>query len=106
MKLFFARISFYTVSLVPLLAAAQIQEKNLRGVIKFFTDLIDPIIGLVTGIAVLLFIWGIVKYIIAQGSETAKASAKNTMFYGVIALFVLFSFWGIVQLLRRSIFGA
>lgn len=93
------------VSLVPHLASAVEKPDDLAGLIKLFTDLVNPLIGLLTGLAVLLFVWGIVTYIAAQSNEQMKASAKNTMFYGVIALFVLFSFWGIVEFLQNSIFG-
>ncbi len=103
MKLFFARLAILLTSSVPLLAFAA--PGNLADLIKLFTDLINPLIGLLTGVAVLLFIWGIVRYILSAGDEKQTVSAKNTMVYGIIALFVLFSFWGIVQFLKSSIFG-
>ncbi len=81
------------------------KPNNLADLICMFTDLINPLIGLLTGVAVLLFIWGIVKYILYASDEKKKLSAKDTMVYGIIALFVLFSFWGIVQFLKNSIFG-
>ncbi|HXK39924.1 MAG TPA: pilin [Candidatus Paceibacterota bacterium] len=93
----------YSIAFLPLLVFAA--PKNLKELIKVFTDLINPVIGLLTGFAVLLFVWGIVEYILYSGDEKKKKSAKDTLFWGVIALFVLFSFWSIVQLLKRSIFG-
>lgn len=87
----------------PLLALAQ-GPKNLAELIGVFTGLINPLIGLLTGLAVLLFVWGIVQYILYAGDEKKKKSAKDTLLYGIIALFVLFSFWSIVQLLKNSIF--
>ncbi|MBP9771526.1 MAG: hypothetical protein KBD16_01215 [Candidatus Pacebacteria bacterium] len=79
--------------------------KNLGELIKMFTSLVNPLIGLLTGLALLFFIWGIVQYILYAGDEKKKKSGKDTMVYGVIALFVLFSFWGIVRFLSESIFG-
>jgi peptidoglycan biosynthesis protein MviN/MurJ (putative lipid II flippase) len=93
----------YSSAFLPLLVFAA--PKNLKELIKVFTDLINPVIGLLTGFAVLLFVWGIVQYILYSGDEKKKKSAKDTLFWGIIALFVLFSFWSIVQLLKRSIFG-
>jgi hypothetical protein len=41
----------------------------------------------VAGLALLFFLWGIVKYIFAQGNETAKVDGKNIMLWGLIGLF-------------------
>jgi hypothetical protein len=103
MRLFLIRTGLYITSATPLFALAA--PTNLAELIKLFTDLINPLIGLLTGIAVLLFIWGIVKYILYASDEKKKLSAKDTMVYGIVALFVLFSFWGIVQFLQGAVFG-
>lgn len=99
----FIRAIPYIAFAAPIIAFAA--PKNLAELIKLFTDLVNPLIGLLTGLAVLLFIWGIVKYILYASDEKKKVSAKDTMVYGVLALFVLFSFWGIVRFLQNSIFG-
>jgi hypothetical protein len=99
MKKTLALIAFLCV---PLVSFAQ--ATDLASLIRIFTDLLNPIITLLTGLAVLFFMWGIVKYIYYAGDEKAKKSGKDIMGYGILALFVFFSFWGIVQLLRNSIF--
>ncbi|QQR82511.1 hypothetical protein IPJ70_00070 [Candidatus Campbellbacteria bacterium] len=87
---------------VPLVSFAQ--ATDLASLIGIFIGLLNPIISLLTGLAVLFFVWGIVKYIYYAGDEKAKKSGKDIMGYGILALFVLFSFWGLVQLLHNSIF--
>lgn len=77
---------------------------NLRELIDVFIGLVNPIIGLLTGLALMFFFWGIVQYIFYAGDEKKKISGKDTMVYGIIALTVLFSFWGIVAFIRDSIF--
>jgi hypothetical protein len=96
-------LAFTTLLFVPLAVFAA--PGNLKELIGLFTELVNPIIGLLTGLAVLFFIWGIVKYILYAGDESKKISAKNTMVYGIIALTVLFSFWGIITFFKDSIFG-
>lgn len=78
---------------------------NFRELVQIFVDLVNPIIGLLTSLALLLFFWGIVKYISHAGDETKAKEAKYTIVYGVIALTVLFSFWGIVYFFMDSIFS-
>ncbi len=103
MKLFKKTFIAAALSMFPsvVLAAAN----DLGDLIEDAKDLINPILGLLTGLAVLAFVWGIVKYIFYAGDEKQKISAKNTMVYGVVGLFVLFSFWGIVQFISSEIFG-
>jgi hypothetical protein len=103
MKTSFSKLAAFGILVLPAFALAA--PSNLKELIKVFTDLINPLIGLMTGIAMLLFAWGVVQYILYAGDEKKKKSAKDTLVYGVVALFVLFSFWSIVQLLKNSIFG-
>lgn len=79
--------------------------KNLGELIGIATSLINPILSLLTGLAVLYFVWGIVKYIKSAGDAKAAAEGKSIMLYGILGLFVLFSFWGIVQFIYTDIFG-
>ena len=57
------------------------------------------------GLGLFLFIWGIVKFLTAQGSEESVSIAKKRMFWGIIILFVMVSFWGIVELLFSDFFS-
>jgi len=66
---------------------------------------------IVAGIALLAFIWGLVKFISSPGGSGGKddkggrADGKKAMGWGIIAMFVMVSLWGIVTLLRISILG-
>jgi hypothetical protein len=88
---------------LPMLAFAQPAGGNIIGLV----DLIGTVIGLLTpivvGLALLYFFWGLAKYILASGDESAKESGKNIMIWGIIALFVMISVWGIVRLIGTTI---
>lgn len=79
--------------------------RNLSDLICMAMDLINPVIALLTGLAVLYFVWNVVRFIMKADDEKGRAAAKDGIIYGVIGLFVLFSFWGLVELLRASVFG-
>lgn len=66
--------------------------------------LVNPIIGIVTGLAVIFFIGGLAKFILNAGDEKGREEGKKVMLWGIIALFVIVSMWGIVRILQRSIF--
>lgn len=52
------------------------------------------------GLALLLFIWGIIKFLAGPGDEKNIEQGKRMMVWGVLALFILLSVWGIVALLQ------
>ena len=55
------------------------------------------------GLAVLFFFWGLGQYILASGDETKKAEGRNIMIYGILALFVMVSVWGLVKLVQNTL---
>lgn len=73
-------------------------------VVTIIVDILNLLIPVLIGLALLLFIWGIVTFLNAQGSEESITVGKSRMFWGVIALFVMLSFWGIVQLFFSDFF--
>jgi hypothetical protein len=54
------------------------------------------------GLAVLFFFWGVAQFI-RTVSEKTKEEGKNKMIWGVIALFVMFSIWGIVAYIGNTL---
>jgi uncharacterized membrane protein YidH (DUF202 family) len=77
---------------------------KLHNIINYGTCLITKsIIPLILALAVLLFIWGIVQYVISAGNEEQKEKAKQFMIWGIIALTVMVSVWGIVRILGTTI---
>lgn len=75
---------------------------NLFDLINAFGDLVGLAIPIVGSLALLGFFWGLAKYIFSQGNETSKIEGKKVMVYGLIALFVMFSVWGIIGFFQRS----
>jgi uncharacterized membrane protein YidH (DUF202 family) len=61
-----------------------------------FGELVTLLIPIVMGLAVLVFFWGLVKYISSTSDESSKLDGKNLMIWGMIALFVMVALWGIL----------
>lgn len=68
-------------------------------------DILNQSLVVVIGIAGLVFFWGIVQYVMAQGDEKKLAEGKRVMIYGIIGLTVMVSIWGIVNLIVFTVFG-
>ena len=68
-------------------------------------SLMNLLIRVLVGFAILMIVIGVVRFIIAgtSGSEEAQAKAKGTILYGVLGLFVITTIWGLVGIVRRSL---
>lgn len=69
-----------------------------NSILKVFGELVYVILG----VAVLLFLWGIVVYMTHGNEEEKRTEAKNYMVWGVVCLAVMFSLWGLVYLVTGS----
>jgi len=74
--------------------------------LKGITDALQGILGVavpfVAGLALFYFIWGLVTFIAKSGEETARTEGKSKMIWGIVALFVMVSVWGLVRLVANS----
>lgn len=61
-------------------------------------DFTNQGIGLLLGIATLVFLVGVIQYVIAGGDEKKATAAKSYMLYGIIGLVLMVAAWGLVNL--------
>ena len=76
---------------------------NFGDAAKIFTDLAFQIVPLLAVVALLVFVFGVVRFIRSTGSETDMQKNKAILVWGVIGLFVLFTIWGIVAFFRSEL---
>lgn len=71
--------------------------------VNYITCLISSsIIPLIFTLAFMLFMWGVVQYVINDTEEAKREKGKQFMIWGIIALFVMFSVWGLVKVLTGT----
>jgi nitrogen fixation-related uncharacterized protein len=69
-------------------------------VINYITCLIaKSVVPLIFTLAVVMFIWGVVQYVINDQEQAKKEKGRQFMIWGIIALTVMVSMWGLVSLL-------
>lgn len=56
-------------------------------------------------LAILVFFWGVVKFIANATDPEEREKGKHLMVWGVISFTVLFSIWAIVRLIVGDTFG-
>ena len=60
------------------------------------------VIPLIFALAVVLFVWGVVQFVINSDEEAKKEKGKQFMIWGIIALTVMVSVWGLVGILANT----
>ncbi len=73
---------------------------DFADLVNKFTDLGLALIPLLGVVAFLVFIIGVGRFIRSTDNEAELKKSKQTLIWGVIGLFVLFSIWGIVAFIR------
>lgn len=63
----------------------------------------QPIVILLLALALFYFLFGVVKYMFKYGDEKARKESLQIMSYGIFALFVMVSVWGLVSLFASII---
>lgn len=72
--------------------------------LKYFTCIIgSSIIPFLFAVAVLMFVWGAIKFFIIEADEESKREqGRQFMIWGIIALAVMISVWGLVAVLADT----
>ena len=83
--------------IVPATVSADSQVTQILTNVK---GLLQTVLQILITFAFVVFIWGIVKLILAGGNPQQAAQAKKTILYGIIGIAVMASIAGIVALLQ------
>ena len=76
---------------------------SVTGIIQYVTSLIQTyLIPMVLTLALIFFLWGIVKFIYNQNNAEKRKKALSTFLFGVLALFVMLGILGIVQVVVNT----
>jgi len=72
-------------------------DKKLGGMFLYLTCIIrDTVIPLLFAIAIVAFVWGVVKFIAHSEDEAKRESGKQLMIWGIVGLTVMLGVWGLV----------
>jgi hypothetical protein len=76
---------------------------KLGDLLNYATCIIsNSVIPLLFVLAIASFVWGVVQYVINDTEEAKKAKGRQFMLWGIIALAVMVSVWGLVGILRNT----
>lgn len=70
-------------------------------ILTIVSRLLDFVIPILITLAVVYFIWGVIQYTVSTDEE-AKKGARGKIISGLIGLFVIVAFWGIIALITNT----
>jgi hypothetical protein len=86
----------------PLFAYAQ-SLTGVQTLVNQFAGIVNTLIPVMLGLAVLVFFWGLVKYIASASDEAAKEGGKTLMIWGMVAIFVMVALWSILGYVQSTL---
>jgi phosphate starvation-inducible membrane PsiE len=65
-------------------------------ILKVNEHVLNPLILLVFGVALLFFLAGAAQYIMNAASEEGRRKGSRNMTWGIVGMFIMFSVWGLI----------
>lgn len=87
---------------LPLAASAQ-SLRPLANLISAIGALVGALVPILITLALVVFFWGLVRYLWGKGGKTDHKAGKELMIWGLVSLFVMVSVWGIVRLAQDAL---
>ena len=100
MKSSLYKIIILMLAVSPVMVYAQYTPIFVYKIVQLF----QAALVLMVGLAVVFFLWGLLRYIISE-SASDREDARKTIVGGLILLFVMVSVWSLVYLLSDTILG-
>lgn len=70
---------------------------------KISQTIINPVINFLLVLATLVFLWGVIQYVIAGESSTKTEQAKRQIVWGLVGLTIMASAWSIVKIIQATL---
>lgn len=67
------------------------------------TFVLNPIIALLFGLALVIFLWGVAEYFWQSDSDEARTRASRHMIWGILGMFIMFAAFAIVRIIAGTI---
>ena len=75
---------------------------GFKGLLLSASGIISQLILLVISLALLAFLWGLTRTIFDAGNAEKREEGRSIMKYGILALFIMISIWGIIGFFQQG----
>ena len=89
-------------TLAALLPTTFARAQSIEDIVDTITAILRRVLPALFLIATIVFIWGVIIYITAGGSEDKSKKGKTYILWGLIGLTVMVAVWGIVLAITNT----
>jgi hypothetical protein len=83
------------ISLVPTVSFAALD--GVKGLLTALKDILNLVVPVLLLLSVIYFFWGVGQFILHDaGNDKTREEGKKKILWGIVALFVFVSIWGIL----------
>ena len=88
---------------IPTVAFAQVDD--VFDLLRLVADSLGGLIPVLLGIIMVVIFWNLAQFVLHAGDEREREKYKQFMIWGVVSVFLIISFWGIIYAITNSFFG-
>jgi hypothetical protein len=88
------------LAFMPMVTFA-VNDANAFDIMATINQILGWLIPILITLAVVYFIWGVIQYTLSSDEE-AKKNARSKIIQGLIGLFVIVAFWGIIKIVTNT----
>lgn len=70
---------------------------------KVGAAIVNPVLGLLFAVALLVFVWGVFEMLWQYDSEDARKTGVQHMLWGVVGMTIMLSAWAIIEIVKATI---
>jgi uncharacterized transporter YbjL len=92
-----------TITFVPALVSAQnVQLSSLGQALNDVQSLMGRAVPILIGLAVIVFLYGVLKFILHANDADARKEGRSYMLWAIIGIVVMVSVWGLVVFVQNT----
>jgi hypothetical protein len=97
------KILFFAGLLIPNIIFAAVCN-DVTTCVSMLLGIMNSFVPILIGVALILFIYGILKFFSAGGNESELGKSKSYMFFGIVSLAVILGVWSLVGVVSNAFF--
>lgn len=70
---------------------------------KVNAQIVNPLISFVFALAVVYFLYGVLKFLMNMDNEGARDEGKKHMLWGIIGITIMIGVWGILSVITNTL---
>ncbi len=94
-----------SVWMFPLVTLAACTPTDFNSLVGCMNGYLEKVIPLLVGLAVVGFLYGVLRYIYSGGDEEKRKEGVRFMTYGLVGLAVISTLWALVSVISMTFVG-